>query len=402
MATRSGVLAVGRFVVYIHDDSAIQEVAARTAARELAAFGLEVVALSVRDAQAEPMLKKLLRERGDDLFFFYSSNLWALNIRRGDLLLHALTGIPLVILMQDHPIYFLHQLSPALNGAIFFVPGFDSADFVTKHYGLKVQTVVNAGLLPSADDRPNEPDAAHFLRRKNALLCPMNLSVFGENIDDTWRTIKALPGDRRNRALRLIDAALTDCELPLHMISERLSAAGDPEIALEDLRWVLNFVKLWRRTRLVEMLVDLPILISSAYVPAEMERRYPKKFTTLTRPQTLALYPEYRFVVNSNPLFTHCLHDRVTEAVANNCVLITDPSPILTRYFSDDRDVIFVDYAQTNLAERITGLLEDPDRAFELTARAYEVRARQSISSDAYGELVRTVERARELSKNHA
>ena len=155
-----------QFVVYIHDGSPIQEVSSSNARRSFAEFGYEVVELSVHDAHAESKLKALLRDRKHELLCFCSSNSWALNIRNGDSLLHTITGIPLVILIQDHPVYLLHTISPSLNGAVFFVPGDETADFVAKHYGLVATTlVVNPGFLATTEREWSAPEREAFASR---------------------------------------------------------------------------------------------------------------------------------------------------------------------------------------------------------------------------------------------
>jgi hypothetical protein len=379
-----------KLILFIHAGHPIEIEAAKLSRRDFAEYVYELEEFSVVDPQAHAILKNLLRDRSHELFFFYSMNFWALNIRNGDKLLHRLTGIPLAVMMHDHPVYFLHQLSPSLNGIVIVAPGEELPDFIAKHYGIAATAIGDPGFRPHLRAAGPAPNFDDFSNRRNMLLCPMNLNIAGQNIDDIWATIKALPEPRRKRAVRLIDAALTDCMTPLHLISERLSASGDPELAVEDLRWVLNYVKLWRRMWLIEKLVDLPILISSAYVPADLERRYPEKFTLLTRSETIPLYRQFRFVVNTNPLI-HCFHERVTEALIGNSVCVTDRNIVIDRYFQDDRDMVFVDYTRPDLAERLTQLIDDPQRAFELTVNSYKVRMQPAFSGDAHRELIDTI-----------
>jgi hypothetical protein len=215
----------------------------------------------------------------------------------------------------------------------------------------------------------------------------MNLSVYGLNIDDIWARIKALQPDRAGRAERLIEIALADCYTPLHVLSERMAAAGDPEIAIEDLRWVMDFVKLWRRLTVIRALIDLPALFSTAYVPPEFERRCPDKFTLLTRPQTVPLYGRYRFVVNVNPLID-CFHERVTESLRNNSVCVTDPNAVIARHFRDDVDMLFIDYRRGDLTERAWRLIDDPEAAFAMTVSSFAQRSRPEFEGNAHARLI--------------
>lgn len=379
-----------KLILFIHGGNPIDTETAAFVRRGFAEHGYEVEDLSVLAPDAAERLHALLRERGHELFFFYSSNFWAINIHDKGRLLHTLTGIPLVALMHDHPVYFLHQLSSGLDGTLIFAPSGDLAEFIAKHYPIAVKTIVNTGVFPPDKNAMRAPDRDQFLGRENMLFCPLNLSVHGQTIDDIWQGITSLPEARRARTVRLIEAGTTECFTPLHVISENLAAAGDAEIEVEDLAWAFNYIKLWRRKWLIEALIDLPIRVTSDYVPPEFERKHADKFTkALTMTQTLPLYAEYRFVVNSSPM--NAIHDRVTQALFNNAVCITDPNPTLARFFTDDRDMVFVDYRRADLAERITRLIENPERAFDMTVQSYAVWSRPEFYQGSYRDLLDAV-----------
>lgn len=382
-------------VLYIHDGNPIETVAAQNARRDFSEFGVDVDEFSVLQADAAGKLRAFIRDKGERLLCFYSSNFWALNIRRDDKLLHTLTGIPLVILVQDHPVYFIHQMSRSLDGSILFVPGEELVDFVHRYYPVNATVLANPGFLPSTAHPVDPPELEQFMQRKNAVLSPMNLSIFGMTIEDVWDAIKALPRARSTRAQRLVDASLTDCMTPLHQISAALEGAGEPEVAPQDMRFVLNFVKLWRRIRVVEELIEFPGVFSTRHVPPHLASRHREKFTLLTRPQTLPLYNRYQFVANTNPMLTHCIHDRVTEALRGNAVCISDPSPLLLRYFRDGREMIFAGFEKGVLRDRVGPLLEDPEKAFAITQSAHAVQSRQRLSSDAFANLITMIEKAR-------
>lgn len=380
-------------ILFIHAGEPIEIEAAALARRDFSLYGYEVEEFSVVATNAHDRLKRLLRNRGDRVFCFYSMNFWALNIRNGDALLHEITGVPLVFMICDHPVYFLHLISHSLDGTILFLPGEELTDYVSKHYATTARTLADSGFRPHLRTTLTRPDFDDFSNRENMLLCPINLTVHGMNIDDVWATIKGLPTARRERARRLIDVALTDCITPLHLLSEALGASGYPESTPDDLRWVLNFIKLWRRTHIVRTLIDLPVLFSTNYVPAELESQYPSKFTLFTRIETEPLYRRFRFVLNSNPLI-HCLHERVTETLINNAVCVTDRNAVLDRYFENGRDIVFFDYAESDLPERLTRLLDDPRRAFELTINSYNLRT-ERFPGDAHRQLIDAVEEMR-------
>ena len=133
MKTERDASSKRKLILFIHGGNPIDTETATLARRGFAEHGYELEDLSVLAPDAADRLHSLLRERGQELFFFYSSNFWAINIHNNGRLLHTLTGVPLVILMHDHPVYFLHQLSPSLDGALIFAPSSDLAEFITKH-----------------------------------------------------------------------------------------------------------------------------------------------------------------------------------------------------------------------------------------------------------------------------
>jgi hypothetical protein len=376
-------------IVMIHNGAPSDTKAASNVRGSVGPLGYRLEELSVSDSLAGPKLATLLRERRDEIFLFFSSNFWVQNIRQNDRLLHQFTGIPLAIFMHDHPVYFLAHISAAFDGTIMFAVDGAAPDFIAKYYPARVLTIAHVGGITHVDD--GQPSYEQFLGRRNELLCPLNLVVGGRTMDDAWHEIKQLPHLRRRRAVRVIEAVLIDCKTPLHVVSERLAAEGDPELAIDDLRPVLEFVKLWRRNTLVRALIDLPILIGSEYVPADLEFRYPGKFMSLTAERTLELYREFRFTVSLSPLMSCSLHDRVSSALAHNSVCITDPNAHLLSYFEDERDLIYYDFALPDMAARIGHYLENPAGAFALTVSAAGRRER-ILSTSSYRKLIATVE----------
>ena len=383
-------------ILAIHSGHPNDVESAKITRRSFGELGYELIEVSLASADASAVLGRLLAERANEIFFFLSDNYYASSIRgpQGQLL-HQLTGIPLVIHMHDHPLYFMQRQERALDGTIVFAPDAHAGEFIRRHYGVDCEAITNIGSLPHFEDGERAPSFEDFSGRRNELLCPMNLCVDRVNIDGWWAQIKALPAARREAATRTAEAILTDCVTPLHVAAEPMLARlpeSERAAAITDQLLVLNFVKLWRRERMVRALAELPILISSEYVPAELEFRYPKKVTMLSMRDTIPLYRRYRFVVNSNPLL-HALHDRVTSALFCNAVALTDRNETLTRLFSDEREVLYFDYDGSSIVNKIAPYLDDARRAFALTQAAYDLRARSSFYIDSYRDLVAAVAR---------
>jgi hypothetical protein len=364
-----------KLIIQIHTGHPNDYESVAYARRSWAEFDYVVEDLSVSDPQIGPKLEALLAQRSSEIFCFMSSNYYATKIRGNGQLLHTFTGIPLVILMHDHPVYFLNDQIPELDGSFVFPPGEDCVDFITKHYSPGVSPISRFG-APSAFDA-GVPTFEQFESRRNVLLCPINLAFGQMTLDGYWNQIKSLPEPRRGAAIRLAEAAVTDCTVPLHIIAEGLPQLSDPvdaKAALKDQAIVLTFIKLWRRNKLVRALIDLPVLFSSEYVPSDLEFRYPGKFTLLSRAQTIPLYREYRFTLNANPLLTYVLHERILEPLFANSACITDRNVVLERFFSDERDILYFDYNDSRSVEKIARYFDDAEAAYGLTVNARNVR----------------------------
>jgi hypothetical protein len=406
---RQHELADRRIIVFVHSGHQAFSQSAKYPRAGLTKHGYVIEEISFRDPEAFTRLKRLLTERASEIFCFYSFNYyikdlslrnsWAArqedSIRKAlppndELLLHELTGIPLVVHLGDHPMYFLSYESPAFDGTIVYVDGNDHIDFMKKHFRSKSIYVRQPLAAPTLISNP--PDREQFFARRNAIFCPMNLSVMGATVDDFWTRIKGLPALRRDRATRLVEVALYDCVTPLHVISERLTRAGDPEIEIADLLPVLNFIKLWRRTEMIRALIDLPILVSSDFVPVNLGLKYPKNFTSTPIPQTLMFYRTFRYVLNSFPLMNYALHDRLASAFSVNSVVITDRNTLTTELFRDGTDLIFFEYNVPNIAAKVDAYIQNPERAFQITLNMYERQTiGQLFSEDGYVSLIEAV-----------
>ena len=365
-------------VVYFHLGRPGDFESAGSIRQSLAQFDRELIEIPLADqVAATAALKAVLSERGAEIFCFLSDNYVAAQITGANgLLLHEVTGIPLITMMRNHPVHFLAKQTPKLRGTISFVPGDDARAFITARYPPNTLEITNTGSLPPVV--AERPDLEQFMSRKNAILAPLSLNLGDVTLDHAWQRIESLPAARRAVAKTLAEAALTDCVTPLHEIaSAQPNGLSDAETtaAIGDQLLVLTFVELWRRNQMIRALIDLPILIGSEFVPDDLQAKHAEKFTPLPFAQTVQLLREYRFSLNANGLLTDLLHDTLVSATALNSVCITDANAAVKRYFHDGLDAIFFDYSKIEeMPQRIAGYLEDPARAFEVTVRAAALR----------------------------
>lgn len=385
---------LGKTIVFIDSGYSVDLEISQYVGAAFRELGYVFEELSLNDPQAAAKINELVTTRLRDVLCFISLNYYATAIRIGNQLLHHATGVPLVFYLMDHPLYFLDKQVPENAGAMVFVAGRDLIDFVGKYFPPDTVAVENQAFIePPFEQRP--PSFDDFISRQNALLCPMNLSIWGHTLDAVWGAVKQLPAPRAAFVTRLIEASLTDVFTPIHVVAESLPPGAEIEERLTgDTRLALDFVKIWRRNHMVRALIDLPILISSAYVPADLQARYPKKFTLLTIQETMPLYQRYRFILNAFPLMTYALHDRVINALCANAVAITDQNNFVRERFTDGVDVLFYNYDEPGMADKISRYLDDPAAAYELTVNAYDLRTKRNVFTiDTFGDLIEAVKR---------
>jgi len=384
-------------VVFLHSGYSVDIEIAKYVAAGFAELGYSFESFSLADpAMAAQTLGLYMSAHLNEIFCFVSLNYYGEKVRAAGKLLHQATGIPLVFFLMDHPIYFMAVQEPAFEGAIVFAPGADLIDFVSRYFPKNTIAVLNRAFTPPPFPE-REPDFADFSARRNEILCPMNLSIWGGTMDGVWGLIKELPAVRQSLVVRTIEAALVDCFTPIHVMAERVAGDGGlPDGAIDDVRLALDFVKIWRRDHMVRTLIDLPILWSSQYVPADLQIRYPKKFTLLSMADTLPLYARFRFVLNSIPMMIDNTHERVNNALWANAVLITDENRAIREIFTDRVNALFYDYSSGDMAQKIARYLDDPVAAYELTVNAYDLRKKQqAFAGRTYRDLVETVKRLR-------
>ena len=106
---------------------------------------------------------------------------------------------------------------------------------------------------------------------------------------------------------------------------------------------------------------------------------------------TLLLMGRYRFVLDSNPLFACGLHDRVTSAMINGAVCLTDMSPKFDEELRDGERLMFYDERYVDaLLFRLENL---PEEAAEQIAKEGRKLAERKYSWDAHGDaLIRFIE----------
>ena len=383
-------------IVFIHGGYANDFEIVKYSGSVFADLGFNVELVNVAAPDISETINALLSTRLNEIFCFVSLNYYGALIRLGGQLLHRATGVPLVFYLMDHPVYFLESQLPEYEGAIVFIPGRDLAEFVETYYP-RNPVAVDALVFCAPPFPVDAPSRDDFLGRRNAILAPMNLSIWDLTMDGIWDLIKQLPAERKTGVVRLIEAALEDCFTPLHVMAQRLRLAETiASWQTIDIKPALDFVKLWRRNRMIRELIELPILVSSKYVPADLQLKYPQKFTTHSIAETLPLYRRYRFVLNASPLMTYALHDRVMNSMCGNSVTITDPNNWTAEVMTDEKDVLIYDYAAGTAAAKIARYIDDPDAAYQLTENAYDLRVRQNaFATDSFEKLIGVVERRR-------
>jgi len=192
-----------------------------------------------------------------------------------------------------------------IDDEFHLMPGFDRADYLTLSLGIP------------------EESYSKTAERIPAVLVPWKikkLSVLESNIAQS---------DMREQLFDFIDHFDYDASY----IRALTAYFRTHEIADQISFFMLSndYIRLKKRIDMLSAIRNYPIVIASDEKIEELNNAnisYVPKGNFLT---TLALQKQYRYVLNNNPNYDMCLHDRVGHAVSNGAAVVSDRSSLLKK-----------------------------------------------------------------------
>lgn len=142
------------------------------------------------------------------------------------------------------------------------------------------------------------------------------------------------------------------------------------------------YLKLWIRKEVLRHLVMGGITVEVCGVDWENSDliKYPNLHLhgNVSQRECLELMQDSKIVLNVMPNFKDGIHDRVINAMLAGAVALTDESGYLSEKFERGKD--YISYSTQHLEDLpdiVRGILENPEKAEQMTAEVYEKAARE-------------------------
>lgn len=208
------------------------------------------------------------------------------------------------------------------------------------------------------------------------LLVPMNLRWCARTLDEVEAEAAALEPAPRRLFERAYESIRSDpTALPCEAVAAALAAEGlwPPRALLRRLsRLVTYAVHLWRRERIVEWLLDLPVVIDSNDLPERLLRGRTPRATLLRESdprRTVARTAQARAVLSTN-FSPDLLHDRPLNAALVGAAAATERNRIFPRWFEHGRSILYFEYARESLTAAVELILGKPGELQEIADAA--------------------------------
>lgn len=92
-----------------------------------------------------------------------------------------------------------------------------------------------------------------------------------------------------------------------------------------------DYFRLYKRIELINSIKKHKLIITSETPNEDLKNNNVKYIKPLSFDKIQELQRQYKFVLNANPNYDNCLHDRISHAVANGAVVISDNTPFLKK-----------------------------------------------------------------------
>jgi len=209
----------------------------------------------------------------------------------------------------DNPFKYSENTESEYNRLIMIdsefklMPGFDRPDYLTLPLGMPDEQ------YPSGNER------------KKGILVPWklrDLSVLKRNIDDSpmskdiWRFIDSF--DNEKSFIRQFVPFLEECSIADDRMFFRLAN---------------DYIRMKKRINMLNSIKEYPLVLLSDQSFPFLKGKNISYLQTGDYMTTLSLQKKYKYVLNNNPNYDMCLHDRVSHACANGATVISDESTFL-------------------------------------------------------------------------
>lgn len=111
---------------------------------------------------------------------------------------------------------------------------------------------------------------------------------------------------------------------------------------------------------------------------------------SLDMEQTGEVTANAKILLNVMPWFKEGVHDRIFTAMQNGCVCVTDPSSVLSTYFTDGEDIVFYELERLReLPERLKGILADDEMGMKIAGAGTRAGGRYNWDSFVFDHILK-------------
>lgn len=332
------------------------------------------------DEDADYNILETVADEGYDCIIDINSKLPYLIMDDGRPFLDSLK-IPFFNYILDHPLYHAPGLGiPLKNYHAIAIDRYHQAFMQGQFEHLQSVTYLPMPGTKASKEIP-------FEDRKNGLVFSgtyeMEDSILydirdkGQLTYDVSLDMISLMDDLDYRAESALDKVLID---RFSSIEDGLQAFGFDRyyMLLNHLCRADKYVRFKRRRETIEALgqAGIPMTVfGSGWELMDIDRF--KNISTrphMTIAVSFEILANSRLVLDINPLFAAGLHDRVTTAMANNCVCLTDMGLEATPYLADNVNIVtYSTHDKADLIEKIDGLMSNQTRAFDIATAGRKI-----------------------------
>ena len=138
---------------------------------------------------------------------------------------------------------------------------------------------------------------------------------------------------------------------------------------------ILSYMKMWRRQKSVEFLVqnDIPVDVFGRNWEHVAFADKLRIHGTVSYAETLHIFTQAKLIYQDNAEFNNGAHDRIFTAMLHGAAVMSEYSQYLDEEFVAGEDLLLYDWQHgAEQVREIPALLADQDRRRAMTARAYQ------------------------------
>jgi hypothetical protein len=339
------------------------------------AQGIEVVALNGASAESAHNLLAVVENSPNDfiavvgmgayIFRFFDSKVPAI---------HRTLNVPLVIFVMDHPGYCMTEMPEGIEDALYVTGCEDHEAYWRKHRPLDKNVITLKNFAWANTSESLSPDLESFLKRDPIIFAPVNLSMAGLSTEDWWAYVDQQPEPVLSVIKDAFEAVVHNQYMGVDEAIEKILLDRSVELEvlqrIEASRCVDGLTKMWRRNFVIGSLIDLPIIVSTDYVPKQFLQKHADKFIQTLGYKTVELMSQVQILINIPPPRPKMVHDRIGKCIDAGAALLTESTVGIREYLEEDRDFIGYEYDVDSLRETAAQALNNPADLYEMTISA--------------------------------